>query len=203
MKKLSTTIIWLTVTPTLLVVAIIAAYYLKRSNQPILLTPKIPTQTKTVSSSDSIFSQVKGVMSNVQTGDARPVIIAEFLKTHQSPLEPYDHFGQVLTDIADRHQLDFRLLPSIMMQESNLCKKIPSDSYNCLGLGIHSKGTWTFTSYEENFEAAAKVLRENYLDQGYLTPDEIQNKYTPSSNGSWEFAVNHFMDTLETAEFIK
>jgi len=92
-------------------------------------------------------------------------------------------------------------LPSISMQESNLCKKIPDDSHNCLGLGIHSKGTWGFDSYEDNFETAAKILREKYLDQGLLTPDDIQNKYTPSSNGSWEFAVNHFMVVLENADF--
>jgi hypothetical protein len=148
-----------------------------------------------------ISGVVKGVSTAVQTGDARPIIIAEFLEIHDSPLKPYDYFGKILTQIADKYKLDYRLLPAIAMQESNLCKVIPNGTYNCLGLGIHSQGTWGFDSYESNFDTAARILRENYLDEGLITPDEIQDKYTPGSNGSWEFAVNQFMDQLETAEF--
>lgn len=144
---------------------------------------------------------VPGSSSSIQSADARPIIIAEFLEKHQSPLQPYDYWGKFLTDLADQFDMDYRLLPSIAMQESNLCKKIPADSFNCLGLGIHSKGTWEFPSYESNFTKAAEVLKKNYLDQGLITPDEIQDKYTPGSNGSWEFAVNKFMDKLETADF--
>jgi hypothetical protein len=95
----------------------------------------------------------------------------------------------------------FRLLPAIAMQESNLCKKIPEGSFNCLGLGVHSRGTWAFESFEANFDKAAEILRKNYINQGLITPDEIQTKYTPHSNGSWEFSVNKFMDKLEKAEW--
>lgn len=144
---------------------------------------------------------VKGMQMDVKGEDARPLIIAEFLEKHQSPLQPYDYWGVYLTNLADKYDMDFRLLPAISMQESNLCKKIPQGSFNCLGLGIHARGTWTFERFEDNFEAAAKVLKSNYLDKGYITPDEIQDKYTPGSNGSWEFAVNHFMEVLEYADF--
>lgn len=148
-----------------------------------------------------ISGAVKGLSTAIQTGDARPVLIAEFLEKNDSPLKPYDEWGEKLVAIADKYNLDFRLLPAMSMQESNLCKKIPEGTYNCLGLGIHAKGTWGFDSYEANFDKAAEILRKNYLDKGYITPDEIQDKYTPGSNGSWEFAVNHFMEKLETAEF--
>lgn len=148
-----------------------------------------------------ISGAVKGLSTAIQTGDARPVLIAEFLEKHDSPLKPYDEWGEKLVAIADKYNLDFRLLPAMSMQESNLCKKIPEGTYNCLGLGIHAKGTWGFDSYEANFDKAAEILRKNYLDKGYITPDEIQDKYTPGSNGSWEFAVNSFMEKLETAEF--
>jgi len=148
-----------------------------------------------------IHGNVKGINTSVETADARPIIIEEFLKNFNSPLKPYDHFGQFLTNLADEYNMDYRLLPSIAMQESNLCKTIPDNSYNCLGLGVHSQGTWRFKSYEDNFRAAAKILREKYLDQGLITPEEIQDKYTPQSNGSWEFSVNHFMEVLEYADF--
>jgi hypothetical protein len=144
---------------------------------------------------------VKGTTTNIESADARPILISEFLAKNQSPLTPYDYWGNYLTQLADQYNLDYRLLPAIAMQESNLCKKIPSGSYNCLGLGIHARGTWDFPSFESNFAKAAEVLRDKYLDKGLITPDEIQDKYTPSSNGSWEFGVNSFMSKLETADW--
>ena len=54
--------------------------------------------------------------------------------------------------------MDFRLLPAIAMQESNLCKKILPDTFNCLGLGIHARGTWGFPSFEANFEKAVILI---------------------------------------------
>ena len=117
-----------------------------------------------------ISGAVKGLSTAIQTGDARPVLIAEFLEKHDSPLKPYDEWGEKLVAIADKYNLDFRLLPAMSMQESNLCKKIPEGTYNCLGLGIHAKGTWGFDSYEANFDKAAEILRKNYLDKGYITP---------------------------------
>ena len=92
------------------------------------------------------------------TGDARAVLVANFLKRYNSPLTPYDYFGKKLVEIADQQKMDFRLLPAIAMQESNLCKVIPPGTYNCLGLGIHAQGTWGFNSYEENFAMAATSL---------------------------------------------
>lgn len=144
---------------------------------------------------------VGGMRMSVSGADARPLLLASFLKRHQSPLSPYEEWGEILVKIADRYDLDFRLLPSIAMQESNLCKKIPEGSFNCLGLGIHSRGTWGFENYESNFEAAAKILKTNYIDIGLTTPELIQKKYTPSSNGSWQFAVNQFMARIEMGEY--
>ena len=199
MKRLVLFLTWFATVPVYLLLLSLFAY---TQTLPITLIPTVlGSSTNTLSAAEPITTQLNGLSTNVQTADARPIIIAQFLQAHNSPLKPYDYFGKFLTELADEYNLDFKLLPSISMQESNLCKKIPSDSYNCLGLGIHSKGTWAFNSYESNFQAAAKVLRENYLDKGLITPDEIQDKYTPSSNGSWEFAVNQFMETLETAEF--
>ncbi|MCD8545734.1 hypothetical protein LRY64_00035 [Candidatus Woesebacteria bacterium] len=95
-----------------------------------------------------------GAKTAIREGDARPAIVASFLERHNSPLEPYDHYGQVLVETADRYNLDYRLLPAIMMQESNLCKAIPPGSHNCLGFGIHARGTLGFESYEASFDRA-------------------------------------------------
>ena len=82
-------------------------------------------------------------------------------------------------------------------QESNLCKKIPSGTFNCLGWGVHSKGTLGFSSFEEAIEVVSKGLKENYIDEGLLTPEEIMTKYTPHSDGSWAYGVNLFMNEIE------
>lgn len=125
--------------------------------------------------------------------DARALLVARFLERHSSPLTPYDHYGQVFVDLADKNGFDFRLLPAIAMQESNLCKRIPENTYNCLGFGIHERGTLAFESYEANFERAARELKANYIDIGLTTPEKIMTKYTPSSNGSWADSVNQWM----------
>lgn len=202
MKKVFLVFSFFLLTPSFLAVSAYAGVS-HLINQPILIPfgGIQPESQVLVGSSNPISGQVKGITSQIQTADARPLILAGFLEKHQSPLVPYDYFGEYLTELADKYDLDYRLLPSIMMQESNLCKKVPENSYNCLGLGVHSRGTWRFERYEDNFEAAAKVLKQNYIDKGLVTPEEIQKKYTPSSKGSWQFAVNHFMEVLETADY--
>jgi hypothetical protein len=129
----------------------------------------------------------------LESADARAQLVANFLARHNSPLEPHDDYGALFVEIADRYDIDFRLLPAIAMQESNLCKVIPENSYNCLGFGVHSRGTLRFESYEANFERAARELKANYIDQGLTTPEEIMRKYTPSSKGSWAASVNQWM----------
>jgi len=139
------------------------------------------------------FGQVKGMSTVLEAEDARPQLVANFLTRHDSPLKPADEYAHKIVAIADTYNIDFRLLPAIAMQESNLCKSIPEGSYNCLGFGIHSKGTLGFASYEAAFDRAGKELKQNYIDQGRTTPEQIMKKYTPSSNGSWAASVNQWM----------
>ncbi|MFZ5437704.1 MAG: hypothetical protein ACOZAK_01465 [Patescibacteria group bacterium] len=137
---------------------------------------------------------VKGVETVIETDDSRAAIIANFLERHKSPMVPYDYYGQKLVEIADRYNLDFRLLPAISMQESNLCRNTHSEApHNCLGFGIHERGTLDFESYEAGFERAGRELRAYYVDQGRITPEQIMKKYTPSSDGSWANSVNQWM----------
>lgn len=128
-----------------------------------------------------------------EIADARVILVQNFLDRHNSPLVDEPNFAQTLVDLADKYEIDFRLLPAIAMQESNLCKVTPPGTYNCLGLGIHERGTWGFTSYAENFEAAAKILKKNYVSIGLTTPEQIMKKYTPKSDGSWASSVNQWM----------
>lgn len=140
---------------------------------------------------------VQGISTIVEGEDARAVIVSEFLKRHSSPLQPADYFGRVIVDTADRYNVDYRLIPAIMMQESNLCKAIPPGSHNCLGFGIHERGTLKFDTYEDSIDRATRELKANYIDKGLTTPEEIMTKYTPGSNGSWADSVNQWIAEME------
>jgi|SRR3989344_1711065 len=126
--------------------------------------------------------------------DSRVEIVRQFFEKYKSPLEP---FAQSVIDAADQYDLDFRLIPAIAMQESNLCHKIILESYNCWGFGIYGKKVTRFTSYPEAIETVTKTLAKNYKQKGLETAEEIMSKYTPSSNGSWADSVNYFMDQLQ------
>lgn len=128
--------------------------------------------------------------------DVREQLLEEFLAKYQSPLLPHTHH---LIETADKYKLDYRLLPAIAMQESNLCKKIPKNSaHNCWGFGIYGKKRTGFDNYEQAISVVAKGLSENYVQIGLVTPEEIMTKYTPGSNGSWANSVNYFMNKIHS-----
>ncbi|MCD6226067.1 hypothetical protein J7J95_03265 [bacterium] len=132
--------------------------------------------------------------AKVVFGDARPILIRQYLEYYHSPLLPYADF---IFAVSQMYGLDYRLLVAIAQQESNLCKKIPPESHNCWGWGIHSRGTLKFSSYPEAIEAVARGLKEEYIDKGLTTPEQIMKKYTPLSNGSWAAGVRQFMEEIE------
>jgi hypothetical protein len=179
-----------------------------------LLKPKELENTVIISNGNSINNQeVLGSTTVVETDDARALLVANFLKRYNTPkpdgirnlnhpLVPEEYFGEFFVELADEYNLDFRLLPSIAMQESNLCNHtpkplgpngLPIESFNCLGFGVYGTKVTMFPSYEANFEQAAKTLKKHYIDIGLDTPYKIMKKYTPPSDGSWAESVNQWM----------
>jgi len=68
------------------------------------------------------------VESKIITKDARIEMLNQFLARYKSPLLPY---AEEIVTAAEKYDLDWRLVPAIGMQESNLCKKEIKESYNC------------------------------------------------------------------------
>ncbi len=132
--------------------------------------------------------------TNVELSDNRVANLKSFFRKYNSPLFDYaDH----IVAVSDKYKFDYRLLPAIAMQESNLCRFIPEDSYNCWGWGIYGTTVTKFDSYDEAIEIVGKGLKDNYLDNGLVTATAIMEKYTPSSQGSWARGVNTFLRMLE------
>lgn len=131
------------------------------------------------------------------SADARPIIIRNYLKKYNSPLESQ---YQNIVAISDKYSLDYRLLVAIAQQESNLCKVIPPKSHNCWGYGIYGDNVVYFDDYLQALETVARTLKTQYLDKGLNTPEEIMAKYTPPSlekGGSWAKGINQFLSDLE------
>lgn len=132
--------------------------------------------------------------ATVYSQEGREEMLRQFLNRYSSPLEPYAGF---IIETADKYGLDFRLIPAIAMQESNLCQKIPANSHNCWGFGIYGSTVTRFENYPSAIETVTRTLAVKYKDKGLVTPEQIMSMYTPSSNGSWARSVNHFMKQLE------
>ena len=192
MKHLYFVVAWLLFSSGVVITSIATLQFIEL--QPISATELLPSgEPKITTGFLQRTSTAPEMNTAIEGADARAQIVANFLQRYNSPMEPHDYFGAKIVEISDRHGIDFRLLPAIAMQESNLCKVIPEGSYNCLGFGIHARGTLAFESYEANFERAARELKRNYIDIGLTTPEQIQRKYTPSSKGSWAASVNQWM----------
>lgn len=142
-------------------------------------------------SSAGSFPEIK---IEIETADARPEIIRQYLNTNNSPLEPY---ANLIVETADKYGLDYRLLTSIAQKESGLCRVIPPESHNCWGWGIHSEGSLGFDSYEEAIEIVSKGLKENYIDLGFVTIEQIMSKYAHANSTTWADGVIFYMDQIE------
>src|SRR3989339_1446442 len=132
--------------------------------------------------------------TDITVADGRVANLKSFFRKYGSPL--YNE-AEIIVKVSDQYQFDYRLLPAIAMQESNLCRVIPHDSYNCWGWGIYGTTVTRFESYEQAIKTVAKGISENYIDEGLVTASAIMQKYTPSSNGSWQHGVNTFLKALE------
>jgi hypothetical protein len=197
MKKLFFAYAWMLLTVGVIMTAIAGYEFWLLPKTPSLASKHEETVIAAAQSTpEQTNPGVKGVQTMVETEDARAELVSRFLERYNSPLKPYSYYGKLFVKLADDNNFDFRLLPAIAMQESNLCDKIPPGSYNCLGFGIHERGTLEFPSFEANFERAARELKANYIDEGLTTPEQIMTKYTPSSNGSWADSVNQWMTEM-------
>jgi hypothetical protein len=194
-KNIALASVFFTITPLVIAVSLFSLFTLRSpSGHSIIQSNLIDSPKSGVKVYASLPSFMPTVSGYATSQDARTEIVRQYLKSYESPLEPYaDHIVQA----ADNYGLDYRLTTAIAQKESNLCKKIPPDSNNCWGWGIHSRGTLGFSSFSEGIDEVSKGIRKEYLDKGFHTIEEIMSKYTPLSNGSWAEGVNKFMAEME------
>jgi len=199
-KKLTFLFIFFLVAPTTLAISLFTLVKIDQTKEFAVLAKQSVNQIASQPPSRlyAAIPEILGEMSDaIQTGDARPIIIEKYLEKYNSPLLPY---ADVLLAASEEYEVDYRLIVAIAQCESNLCKKSPPDSYNCWGF---ENGSTEFLSWEQAIYQVAKTLREDYLNEGMETPEEIMPKYAPPSvekGGPWAKCVNQFIEELEYGE---
>lgn len=159
------------------------------------LTSKVKVATTRI---ENTFDEpVDGAITDMftQAGDAnRSEAVRQFLARYHSPLEQYANY---IVEVSNTYGIDPRLIPAIAMQESNLCKKAPENSYNCWGYGIYAGKVRRFSNFKEGIETVAFSLSQDYVRKGFSTIEQIMSRYTPANTNNWVASVTHFMSQME------
>jgi len=118
--------------------------------------------------------------------------IEEILSEYQSPLVQE---SEIFIKSCKKYNLNCYLLPSIAGLESSFGRFIYPQSYNPFGWG---GGYIIFSNWSDAIDTVAKGLKENYLDKGAKTVDEIGVIYSQSP--TWAVRVNWFINQFEQKE---
>jgi hypothetical protein len=122
----------------------------------------------------------------------KKMAIKKVLEKYNSPLiNSLDSF----IDSCKDYDLDCYLLPSIAGLESTFGKFILPDSYNPFGWG---GGYILFQDWNEAIQTVGKGLRENYINKGSNSIDDIGHIYSESS--TWAVRVNIFINEFKMQE---
>lgn len=200
-KKLLLCFGWLATTVATLSVSLILYYQFTLATRLPVFTPtttRLSFRPTPALAYAALPTPVDALHVAISATDARPIMIEQYFSRYHSPLAG---LGKFIVTTADNYGLDPYLFVAIAQQESNLCKKIPENSYNCWGWGIHSRGTLKFTGYQEAITAVIQGLTQDYLSKGLIDPATIMSKYTPLSTGSWAAGVNQFLEELRSGDF--
>ena len=117
----------------------------------------------------------------------------DFFAKYDSPLLGH---AQTIVAEADKHNIDYRLLPAIAMQESTLCRRIIKNSFNCWGFGIYGGKVTRFANFDEAISTVTSTLARKYVQKGLVNPHDIVKLYTPSDTGKWPQVVSLIMQKL-------
>lgn len=192
MRKLALLLSFFAVTPLFLLAAIIFHLFILYNNSKSSLSNLLFRQAHGIAYAalpprQNVFSH------NLNERDIRVEKLETFFARYHSPLEPY---AQNIVEAADFYGLNHALVPAIAMQESTLCKKIPTDSYNCWGFGIHNGRVKRFKGFAEAIDAVTRTLARDYKGKGLEAPEEIMRHYTPQNTNNWAQNVAFFMNQL-------
>lgn len=160
----------------------------------LLATSLFPThiQASSTSASSAALTPIK--IGAKEAIDSRVKALENVLDKYNSPLKPY---AKAYVEAADKHGVDWKLLPSIAGLESSFGKHYIEGTHNVYGWG---SGTIYFDSWEDGIEHINKTLKANYMEKwGAKDVWEIGPIYAESP--TWAVRVNKFMNQID-AEYL-
>jgi Ca2+-binding RTX toxin-like protein len=150
--------------------------------------PAYAQEKATVSSSETQNPNLK------QIGlDSRIKILNNFLKQNDSPLAPY---AADFVAMADKYNLDWKLVAAISGVESTFGKEIPNSSYNAWGWGVYGNNVINFKSWTDGIDTISQGLRERYMDQ-WGGQDIYQIGAMYASSSAWPDHVEYYMNQIQ------
>jgi hypothetical protein len=179
---------------------------MKRRNLFLLLAATIiyavisPTtvdaSVKTSAPSALLIADLRAHTPQKMVVDNRAKILREYLESYDSPLAPH---AATFIQEADKHDLDWKLVPAITGLESYFGHMIPPYSYNGWGYHVYNGNVRGFESWDAGIEVVSNDLRKIYMDQwGAQNVYQIGSRYAADPN--WANKVTHFMNELEAFE---
>lgn len=161
----------------------------------ISLLAASPVRAQLIAGSSAAVTNINPISSSrIQPSDTaiKRKALYETLKRYDSPLiNEVDSF----IEACMTYNLDCYLLPSITGVESTFGKFLLPGTHNPFGWG---RGLIQFDSYHDAIMAVGKGLRENYLNKGATTIDEIGAIYCEGN--TWAGKVQYFDKKFRSEE---
>jgi hypothetical protein len=115
------------------------------------------------------------------------------LSRYNSPL--VDHVDSFI-EASEKYELEDYFLVSIAGVESTFAQHMIQGTHNAYGYG---RGTIVFNSWEHGIDTVGSKLRENYINRGAETIDQIGPRYAGGSI-TWAPKVKHFISEFKNEE---
>ncbi len=195
-RKLLLTSVWFPLTFVLLMLnlTLLRALYTDGSHVQASESLTLPAKHITAAAGSA---QILG--ASVIAGDAREMLLQDFLNQHDSPMAP---FADMIVREADAGGIDFRMVVAIAMCESNLGKKMPKkDEFNAWGIAVYTGQNQgkAFDSWPHAIAWVSQYIKTKYYDRGITDLLQIGAIWAPPSveNGnSWANCVGKFQSTI-------
>jgi len=152
----------------------------------LILTFVVTSAPKVNASEDVDIPFQKIEHKNVERSD----ILKKFFNKYNSPLANH---VEVFIKVADKYDMDYRLLPAISCVESTCGKFYIKNTYNTFGWG---SGLIDYDSFEESIESVGEGLHKGYLSKGLTSVDKIARVYNPPNSANWASKVKYFMSQI-------
>lgn len=160
--------------------------------------PQIPSNLELNHNDNNLVKLYPNDPGYPATLDKRVIVLRKFFEKYNSPL--IEH-ASTFVEVADRHGIDYKILPSISCAESTCGKFLPTGSFNPFGWGVQDKYNYIgFESYDEAIVEVGRGMDEIYFSKGRTDIYSIAPVYNPVTPQHWAKNVTWFSQRIEEIE---